>query len=139
MAACALASARARDGATISSRWSPTTLQEVSSETFYAAANSSIPVDIYTVRDFDAMRACALLAITSIQYGHIRMMHQHLGRYHALVAMDGLHDESNWPKDVGIVELEIRRRLVSTRTIDQVETLTSYSSGRFTVLMSTPP
>jgi hypothetical protein len=27
--------------------------------------------------------------------------------------MDGLHDEANWPKDIGIVEIEERRRLVS--------------------------
>jgi hypothetical protein len=38
-------------------------------------------------------------------------MHQQLGRYHALVAMDGLHDEANWPPNISFVEIEERRRL----------------------------
>jgi hypothetical protein len=59
------------------------------------------------------MRACAILAITNIQFGQMRLFHQNLARYHAIVAMDGLHDEANWPKDIGIVEIEERRRLVS--------------------------
>ena len=113
MAVCALASARARDGAVFSSRWNHSALQQPPSEVFYAAARGSIPFDLITARDHNAMRACALLAVTAIQYGQIREMHQHLGRYHALVAMDGLHDEANWPKDIGLVELEERRRLVS--------------------------
>lgn len=59
------------------------------------------------------MRACAILAITNIQCGQIRLFHQNLAWYHAIVAMDGLHDEANWSKDIGLVELEERRRLVS--------------------------
>ena len=113
MSICALASARARDGALFSDRWSASTLNDPPSETFYAAATEQIPCDLSTARSFDYMRACALLAITSIQYGQIRKLHQYLGIYHALVAMDGLHDETNWPKGLGIVEIEERRRLVS--------------------------
>lgn len=74
-----------------------------------------MPMEMMTARDhsLNAMRACALLAITSIQYGQIRLMHQYLGRYHALVSMDALHNEANWPRDIGFVETEERRRLVS--------------------------
>ncbi len=39
-------------------------------------------------------------------------MHRYLGLYHSLVAIDGLHDERNWPKEIVIVEIEERRRLV---------------------------
>lgn len=112
MGVCALASARARDGAVFSNRFVPEFLSEVASETFFDAAKDQIPINLATARDHNCMRACALLAITSIQYGQIRAMHQQLGRYHALVAMDGLHDEVNWPKDMGHVEREERRRLV---------------------------
>lgn len=112
MSICALASARARDGALFSDRWSMSTLTEPPSETFYAAAADHIPCDLSTARSFDYMRACAILSICSIQYGQIRKLHQYLGTYHALVAMDGLHDELNWPKGLGTVEIEERRRLV---------------------------
>jgi hypothetical protein len=40
------------------------------------------------------------------------MMHQYLGMYHSLMAMNGLHDENNWP-EMGMVEAEECRRLVS--------------------------
>jgi hypothetical protein len=112
MGVCALASARARDGAIFSNRFNPDLLNEIDSETFFNAAKEEIPVNLVTARDHNCMRACALLAITAIQYGQIRVMHQYLGRYHALVAMDGLHDEVNWPNDIGHVEREERRRLV---------------------------
>lgn len=39
-------------------------------------------------------------------------MHQYLALYRSLVDMDGLHDENNWPKGIGIVETELRRRQV---------------------------
>jgi hypothetical protein len=112
MGVCALASARARDGAIFSNRFDLDLLNEVESETFFEAAKDQIPVNLVTARDHNCMRACALLAITAIQYGQIRLMHQHLGKYHALVAMDSLHDEANWPKEIGLVEREERRRLV---------------------------
>jgi hypothetical protein len=64
------------------------------------------------MRGLDWMRTCALLALVGIQVGKIEIMHQYLGLYHNLVAMDGLHDEKNWPKEIGIVEVEERRRLV---------------------------
>lgn len=116
MAVCALASARARDGSLFSGRWNLAQLRDPPSETFYDAARDSIPINLITARDHNCMRACGILAITNIQCGQIRLFHQNLARYHAIVAMDGLHDEANWPKDLGLVELEERRRLVGTRS-----------------------
>lgn len=111
MAACALASARARDGAIISSRWKHANLKTPTSQMFHDAARAALPIDLITAQQHDCLRAQALLAITALQNGQIRTMHQQLGRYHALVAMDGLHDEVNWPSDIGVVETEERRRL----------------------------
>jgi hypothetical protein len=111
MAACALASARARDGAIISSRWKHANLKEPTSQVFHDAARAALPIDLITAQQHDCLRAQALLALTALQNGQIRTMHQQLGRYHALVAMDGLHDEVNWPSDIGVVETEERRRL----------------------------
>ena len=42
-----------------------------------------------------------------------------MGSYHTLMAMDGLHDESNWPRSITVVEREERRRLFwSIYTLD---------------------
>lgn len=112
MSICALASARARDGALMFEKWDLDTLCELSSEVLLEAARETIPKDLTTVRSFNYIRTCALLAITAIQYGQVRVMHQYIGLYHAFVAMDGLHDESNWTKQMGAVEREERRRLV---------------------------
>lgn len=113
MIVCSLASARVRDGSLFSVRWNPAQLEDPPSETFYEAAKDAIRRNLSTKADYNCMRVCALLAITNIQSGQIRQMHQNLARYHSIVAMEGLHDEANWPKDKGIVETEGRRRLVS--------------------------
>ena len=112
MAVCALVAARVRHGAISNPRWDLETLNETSSETFYAEAVRQAAQDEPN-QDHNLMRAHALLAICAIQYGRVRDMHQHLGKYHTLVAMDDLHDEANWPRGIGIVEIEERRRLVS--------------------------
>lgn len=118
MAVCALVSARARDGAVFNPRWDTQSLQEVESEVFYSEAALQSAEDGLTP-DHNLMRAHALLAICAIQHGKTREMHQHLGRYHTLVAMDALHDEANWPQGMGIIETEERRRLFwSIYTLD---------------------
>lgn len=71
-----------------------------------------MPRDLSAMRGLDWMRTCALLALVGIHVGKIEIMHQYLGLYHSLVAMDGLQDEKNWLKEIGIVEIEERRRLV---------------------------
>jgi hypothetical protein len=113
MAMCALASARARDGALYSSRWNSRQLANPPSEIFCMAAKESIPRDLAAAKGTEYMRACAILSIASIQHGQIQGMQQYLGMYHTLAAMDGLHDEKFWPKDLDPVTIEIRRRMVS--------------------------
>ena len=112
MAVCSLASARVRDGALYSNHWRSSELAEPPSEAFYAAARECIPSDLSAAKGIDYMRACAILAIASIQNGQIKAMQQHAGIYHTLTAMEGLHDEKLWPKDLSPIEIEERRRLV---------------------------
>ncbi|KKY20804.1 putative c6 transcription factor [Phaeomoniella chlamydospora] len=90
MAACALASARVRDGAVYSPRWDVAQLQQPPSEVFFAVAEQAIPPD----------------------YTSIYSNHNILRIFFTLCDIGGLHDESNWPKNVGFVELEERRRVI---------------------------
>ncbi len=113
MAICSLASARARDGALLPGQWEPGYFQNPPSESFFAAVKETMPRDLGAMRGLDWMRTCAIMALYGIQVGKIEIMHQYLGIYHSLVSMDGLHDEKNWPKNIGIVEIELRRRLAS--------------------------
>lgn len=112
MAVCSLSSARVRDGALYSNHWRASELAEPPSEAFYAAAKESLPRDLSAAKGTDYMRACAIMAIASIQNGQIRAMQQYSGIYHTLTAMEGLHDEKLWPKDLSPVDVEERRRLV---------------------------
>ncbi|KAK7189533.1 C6 transcription factor [Paraphaeosphaeria sporulosa] len=119
MAACALASARAADNALFDSNWDAQTLGSMSSSVFYEAAIRALPKTDTPEHSLNLMRAYALLSLTAIQHGNTRDMQAYLGKYHALVAMDGLHDEANWPRDLTIIELEERRRLYwSMYTLD---------------------
>lgn len=111
MALCALVSSRVRDGSVTNPKWDLQSLQETDPESFYNEAKKQL-LDLTAQSDVNILRAHAILAVAAIQNGKIRDMHQHLGAYHTLVAMDGLHDESNWPRNIGIVEQEERRRLV---------------------------
>ncbi|OOQ82252.1 C6 transcription factor [Penicillium brasilianum] len=119
MAVCALVSGRARDGALYSTRWHREELLEPPSEAFYTAAKDSFPKDLALARGFDYMRACAILAIASIQNGQIKNLQKYSGIYYTLTTMEGLHDEKLWPKDIGPIETEERRRLFwSIYTLD---------------------
>lgn len=131
MALCALSSERVRDGALFPGRWEPEYFQTPPSELFFAAATDSIPRDLTAMQGLDWLRACGLLALYGIQVGKINIMHQYLGLYHSLVAIDRLHDEKNWPKGIGIVEIELRRRQVKFHRLSPhfVQLLTQYSSG----------
>ncbi|KIH91278.1 hypothetical protein SPBR_01374 [Sporothrix brasiliensis 5110] len=130
MAACALASARARDGALSSSTSgggisaSPGsaasgTSIEMPPEMFYAAAEEALPKDILQCRDFDYLRALALLSIASIQDAKIAVMQKYIGHYFTLLAINQWHDEANWSPGLTPTEIEERRRLYwSTYTLD---------------------
>lgn len=118
MAVCALVRSRVRDGSVTNPHWDLQSLQEVPPDVFYRAAEAQLEHgSAQQAPNLDILRAHAILAITSIQDGRVRDMQQHMGTYHTLVAIDGLHDESNWPRDIGIVEREERRRLVSNPCI----------------------
>ena len=114
MAVCALVSARVRDQAIFDPSWDVQELSEIPSEAFYNAAvyYSAGWEDTGQTHTLNMLRCFALLALTAIQYGNIRKMLLFLGKYHTLVAVHSLHDESNWPRDIGIVETEEMRRLV---------------------------
>lgn len=115
MALCALVSARVQDHALYNTSYDAEELTTIPCETFYQTAIQA-SVDVTTensTQSLDLLRTCALLSLAAVQCGKIRDMQRFLGRYHTLVAMDRLHDESNWPTGIGIVETEERRRLVS--------------------------
>ncbi|KAJ9479273.1 Zn(2)-C6 fungal-type domain-containing protein [Pseudozyma hubeiensis] len=119
MALCALSSARVRDGALYTERWDTHSLQTPSCEYFLQLAADSIPSDAPLSQEFDYMRAYALLSIVSIQLGDLRKMNYYLCLYHGCIAVASLHDEQNWPKGIGFVEVEMRRRLFwSMYTLD---------------------
>lgn len=121
MAVCALVSARVRDGAVFNPRWNLNSLQQVEPEVYYKEAIRQVSGETskFDLHDLNALRTHAVLALAAIQEGNIRDMHRHLGRYHTIVATEGLHDESNWPRDIGLVETQERRRLFwSIYTLD---------------------
>ncbi|OAR03146.1 hypothetical protein LLEC1_05586 [Akanthomyces lecanii] len=111
MAVCALVSGRVRDGAVTNMKWDMPPLYALRPRMFYEEAKHQL-IGLMNESDIDVVRAHAILAITAIQEGKTRDLHMHLGIYHTLIAMGGLHDESNWPRDTGIIEREERRRLV---------------------------
>ncbi|KAJ4861720.1 fungal specific transcription factor domain-containing protein [Trichoderma breve] len=93
--------------------------RETLPDTFYAEAKRQLLDNGLDNSDFNILRGHAIMAITAIQNGKIRDMHHHLGIYHTFMAMDGLHDEVNWPSGIGIIEREERRRMFwSIYTLD---------------------
>lgn len=110
MAACALAAARTRDGATGDKYQSDDSASQ-SSETFFAAALDALPKDLSKAMGLGYLRACALLVLSSIQYGRLQAMHQYMGHYMTLSSMQHFHDEHKWPVNLTVVEKEERRRL----------------------------
>lgn len=125
MAVCALSSARASDNALADPSTHVQELSSIPSQTFHDAAVDALPKSDTPEQSLNIMRTYALLSLIAIQYGRPRDMQGYLGKYHALVSMDRLHDEANWPSNLGIIELEERRRLVSIKL-----------GGRFAVLTS---
>ncbi|KAI1293106.1 fungal-specific transcription factor domain-containing protein [Xylaria venustula] len=118
MAICALVVGRVRDGSVTNPRRDPSLLQSLDADIFYTEAQRQLSTTSEEM-DLHIIRSHALLAIAAIQNGRIRDMHRHLGIYHMLVDMYGLHDEANWPVGLGVVEREERRRLFwSIYTLD---------------------
>ncbi|KAJ4416439.1 hypothetical protein N0V85_002273 [Neurospora sp. IMI 360204] len=103
MAACALASARVRDGA-------PSGGQDVvgimPAQMFFAAAEEALPKDLLQCQDFDYLRGLALLALASLQDARIGAMQMYIGHYFTMLAINQWHDESNWPTGLHPTERE---------------------------------
>lgn len=115
MAACSLSAARARDGAIPGfSDFHHEETSDTNSEIFFAAAQAGIFKDLSKAAGFGVLRACGLLALTSIQYGQIHTMHQYVGYYHTLCSMQKFHSEDTWSTDLSWPAREERRRLFWT-------------------------
>ncbi|KAK1844165.1 C6 transcription factor [Colletotrichum chrysophilum] len=119
MAACALASARVRDGALVFPRERLGNSTAITPETLFEAAHDNLPSDFSHSQSFDTLRACALLALASLQDGKIKVMRMYIGYYFTMVTTWGWHEESSWPASLCRVEKEERRRLYwSIYTLD---------------------
>lgn len=112
MAACALASARVRDGAFVTTESLPPDLLGIPPEDFFCAAEDALSAEVADARDFGYLRGCALLALAGIQDGRIDRMRKYVSQYFTIMAVNQWHDESNWPTGLSMVEKEERRRLV---------------------------
>ncbi|KAH7028155.1 uncharacterized protein B0I36DRAFT_365262 [Microdochium trichocladiopsis] len=82
------------------------------SEQYFEEAVSRIPMHMpQQQHDLDFLRAFGLLAAYSLLRGNHSELHRYLGLYHALVAQCGFHDESRWPADITMSDVDERRRL----------------------------
>lgn len=81
------------------------------SSRYYSEAVSQIPVQIGQPQTLDSLRSFGLLAVYSLLYGNHSELHQYLGLYHASVAQCAFHDESRWPRDLSLCDIDDRRRL----------------------------
>ncbi|KKY28759.1 putative zn 2cys6 transcription factor [Diplodia seriata] len=119
MAACSIVASRARDGALAPWITRRAQLDDVPAETFYSAAKDAIQKVLPGAMGLHYLRACALVAIASIQFGKIETLHEYKGHYFTLCAIQRFSDEAHWPKDITPIEREERRRLFwSTYTLD---------------------
>lgn len=128
MAACALASARMRDGAPTNGDGGGGSGHGYGygqenvlvgagmmppAQMFFAAAEEALPSprDLLQCRDFDYLRGFALLALTSLQDARIGATQMYIGHYFTMLAVNQWH-EANWPGGLDSTEREERRRLV---------------------------
>ncbi|RFU28611.1 hypothetical protein B7463_g7717, partial [Scytalidium lignicola] len=81
------------------------------SDTYLLEAIHAIPFRLSHCKGLDYIRAFGLLALCAIQRSDYSSLHRYLGLYHGLVAQDGFHDESRWPKHLTVLEIELRRRV----------------------------
>jgi hypothetical protein len=115
MAACAMSSARIRDGAIDRFPNPPIFPVQAAvslSEFFYQAAVKAIPGDLSVATHFNYKRAKALLCATAIQLGYARTFNTHLGDYITMCSIDGFHCEVRWPAGLTQIDIQERRRLV---------------------------
>lgn len=78
---------------------------------YFSEAVSKIPVRIVQSQDLDYLRSFGLLALYSLRCGNHSDLHRYLALYHGLVAQHGFQDESRWPDDISVSDVDDRRRL----------------------------
>ncbi|KAL1845515.1 hypothetical protein Plec18170_009734 [Paecilomyces lecythidis] len=110
MALCAVSS----QAAALNAVFNNTLLEGLStpdSDQYFLEAVSKIPAHIAQSQNLDYLRSFGLLAVYSLQRSNYSDLHRYLGEYHALVAQHSFHDESRWPDDISMSEIDNRRRL----------------------------
>lgn len=122
-AVCAVVSARLRDGALpdlpfLQDLLPPSYAQLLTTaptpEWFKTRAESLLPKDILLAsREFDNLRATALLALLCIQNGDTEQLQGYLGNYSTMMIVSGFYDEARWEETLSEVQRQERRRLVS--------------------------
>lgn len=119
ISSCALVVARVRDGAVDESKQYALQSEGLTTDSFFAAAEKALPVTASLTAELGYMQAYILLSITSIQRGDSSKARYYLNLYHNCVAVNLLHNEEEWPRNLTISETEERRRLFwSAYTLD---------------------
>ncbi|QPC78171.1 hypothetical protein HYE68_008923 [Fusarium pseudograminearum] len=81
------------------------------SETYFTEAVSHVPTRVPDSNDLDYFRTFGLLAVYSLKSGNKSDLHRYLGLCHALIAQNGLQNESYWDCSISLAEVDDRRRL----------------------------
>lgn len=105
---CALSAQRIMSGA---SSAPPNLVGLVSLQAFFDDALAAISDDLQALGDLQSVQAIHLLSVTAMETGHASLYHRLMGLYHTIIADQGLADETRWPVDISLIELEERRRL----------------------------
>ena len=116
LAVCAITSAKVADLGNISSNAADHPIEQVRStpvpEIYYEAAHDLIPRFVGNLKGLYWMRILGLMSLYGFQTGRNDILHHYLGQYCAVLTMDGFDDEASWPKDYGVIDHELGRRLV---------------------------
>ncbi|OBS15183.1 hypothetical protein FPOA_13925 [Fusarium poae] len=81
------------------------------SDTYFTEAVSHVPTRVPDSNDLDYFRTFGLLAVYSLKSGNKSDLHRYLGLCHALIAQNGLQNESYWDCSISLAEVDDRRRL----------------------------
>ena len=111
MGVCALAMTQSSKEALADHPTSSKYGSQWSSNIFHVAAADAVPRSLDKTQDLGYLQACGLLAVAAIRCGQVHLMHQYLGHFSLMSAIQHFHDELHWPEDLSLVEKEERRCL----------------------------
>jgi hypothetical protein len=115
MGVCAIASGRLQEGLQLPLSFSqPDRNSLPASAIFYQACVDAIPTGLESRTDFNFLRAKALLCMACTQYNDPRTACIHHHDYLNMAALEGIPNESRWPSDLNEIQVQERRRLVSS-------------------------